>query len=410
MLTFNDHTARQPQVSRHLSHLEDVIFEGPQGVKLTHDLLTEFGKILDGDVSSAVNVSVKWDGAPAIVFGPDPEDNAFFVGTKAVFNRIPKKAKTHDQITAMYGDEYVAKILHQALDELPKLHPDKVMQGDLLFSRKAPTDAKGAVRAQVIDGVAYFTFQPNTILYAVEGDSALGRAVTAAVMGIALHTVYSGTGTILSGFKAKNMSPLTYAGLRKDPNILTLDAHFDDVSGTVTFTAQERSDFQLAHTRVIEAYEALNMSVYSVIQEYPELRTNLGLYVNWRVRNGINIPANASAFLEFQSRLMKVNARSLQTERGREEMMEREYIYRMAVLRQGFEELFQLHNAVVRAKEIILQKLNQTSQVRTFLPTQTGFKVTNPEGFVAIAHSGEAVKLVDRLEFSRANFHAQKWS
>jgi hypothetical protein len=44
----------------------------------------------------------------------------------------------------------------------------------------------------------------------------------------------------------------------------------------------------------------------------------------------------------------------------------------------------------------------------TFIRTDNGFRVTAPEGFVAIDNSGKAVKLVDRLEFSRANFTAAK--
>jgi len=62
---------------------------------------------------------------------------------------------------------------------------------------------------------------------------------------------------------------------------------------------------------------------------------------------------------------------------------------------------------------MIIGKLQQLRQVTgSFLKTDDGFKVTNPEGFVAVDRlKGNAVKLVDRLEFSQANFTAAKaWS
>lgn len=62
-------------------------------------------------------------------------------------------------------------------------------------------------------------------------------------------------------------------------------------------------------------------------------------------------------------------------------------------------------NTLVDAKEMIINKMNQAGRIGTFLRTRDGFKVTSPEGFVAIDHlSNSAVKIVNRMEFSRANF------
>jgi hypothetical protein len=74
------------------------------------------------------------------------------------------------------------------------------------------------------------------------------------------------------------------------------------------------------------------------------------------------------------------------------------------------EKIFQIQNDIVAAKNMIIKKLQQMKQVTgTFLRTDDGFKVTNPEGFVAVDKlKGNAVKLVDRLEFAHANFNAQK--
>jgi uncharacterized membrane-anchored protein YjiN (DUF445 family) len=75
--------------------------------------------------------------------------------------------------------------------------------------------------------------------------------------------------------------------------------------------------------------------------------------------------------------------------------------------------IFDLMNLIVDAKNMIVKKLQQLKQVTgSFLRTDDGYKVTNPEGFVAVDKlKGNAVKLIDRLEFAHANFNAAKnWS
>ena len=57
---------------------------------------------------------------------------------------------------------------------------------------------------------------------------------------------------------------------------------------------------------------------------------------------------------------------------------------------------------------MVIRKLQQAEGIGTFIRTPNGYRVTAPEGFVAIDHVGKALKLVDRLEFSRANFTVDK--
>ena len=67
-----------------------------------------------------------------------------------------------------------------------------------------------------------------------------------------------------------------------------------------------------------------------------------------------------------------------------------------------------IYKRVIELKLLILQKMQRIESIGTFIKTDTGYKVTSPEGFVAIGHDGGAVKLVDRLEFSKHNFNAAK--
>ena len=81
----------QEDKNTHLEHLEDdIINNGYAGGQNAIAFLEALNGMLSGNSSSRVNVSVKWDGAPAIVCGPSPENGKFFVGTKSVFNKNPK--------------------------------------------------------------------------------------------------------------------------------------------------------------------------------------------------------------------------------------------------------------------------------------------------------------------------------
>ena len=71
--------------------------------------------------------------------------------------------------------------------------------------------------------------------------------------------------------------------------------------------------------------------------------------------------------------------------------------------------IFDMQNLLVDAKELIIRKLEKSKgAMDTFVRTDKGYRVTQPEGFVAIDHLGKAVKLVDRMEFAHQNFTAAK--
>jgi len=75
---------------------------------------------------------------------------------------------------------------------------------------------------------------------------------------------------------------------------------------------------------------------------------------------------------------------------------------------EGVENIIKIHNQTVILKNQILKKINSVQATKQFIKTDQGYQVTNPEGYVAIDNDGQAVKLVDRLDFSRANLNAQK--
>lgn len=387
----------------HLTHLEDVVLDdGANGIKFALKTLREFGKILHGGSSKAYNVSVKWDGAPAIVFGLDPADGRFFVATKGAFSKSPKLGKSHADIDALYGAGPGAK-LHVAFDALKDTRPKTVVQGDMLFT-------KDMLGAETIDGVSYLTFQPNTIMYAVDRASALGQRIAKADFGIVVHTMYQGKGD-LANYSATACSPAVWASIRPSSKCVLLDAGYDDVSGTATFTTQEESDYTLALEAAEAAARGVHANVYATFTAEP-LHGYIAQFVNSTVRQNTYGAGTltAAGLAEFLLTLAEKEAAGRKTDSGKQAVRDKfnQYVAFLKTNAKGVNNLFACHQSLTDAKNLAVRKLGQAARVASFVPTGDGFRVTGPEGFVAVAHDGKAVKLVDRLEFSRLNFTQPK--
>ena len=169
MISFRELTEDKGGKNLHLEHLEDEIINyGVDGGRAAINFLRSLRDMLAGATRSSVNMTVKWDGAPAIFAGIDPEDDKFFVAKKSVFNVSPKLYKTDAEINADLSGALVGKF-KVALSELSKLGIKDVLQGDLMFTDDVETTK--------IEGESYYTFQPNTIVYAVPLDSKLGKII-----------------------------------------------------------------------------------------------------------------------------------------------------------------------------------------------------------------------------------------
>ena len=77
-------------------------------------------------------------------------------------------------------------------------------------------------------------------------------------------------------------------------------------------------------------------------------------------------------------------------------------------LQRPLQNMLMFYKQVQKLKALVLQKMNQALAIGSFQQTENGLVVTDPEGFVAVDKSGTAVKLVDRLGFSRRNLTAVK--
>jgi hypothetical protein len=389
----------------HLEHIEDeVLNRGVNGTRDAIDFLRSLRDMLAGHAESKVNITTKWDGAPAVFCGINPDNGKFFVGTKGVFNANPKLNYSDEDIDNNHPAEGLNAKLKVALRYLPKLGIKGVLQGDMMFT-------KGDLQKVTIEGQSYITFQPNTIVYAVPTDSKLAQMMMAAQLGIVFHTSY--TGKSFNDMKASFNIDIKNLTTTKD--VWFRDAYFIDASGTATFTEQETKNITYILSDLGNLFRTINPVVLNRISANQTILTQIKTFNNSKVRAGEVIRDTTAHVRELiktiEDKLNKEILAAKKEETKRKRQAEKNEIMRFyRTSATELKKIFDMQNGLVEAKSMIIKKLQQIRQVTgSFLKTENGFKVTNPEGFVAVDKlKGNAVKLVDRLEFSQANFNAQK--
>ena len=394
MRTFTTFLTEQKNL--HLEHLEDEMFNrGEAGVKEAIAFVKSLAEMLKGNAKSPVDVTVKWDGAPALFTGINPENGKFFVATKSLFNKTPKINYTNADIDANHSGGLAEK-LKVALANLKDLGITGVLQGDMLYT-------KGDLSAQTIDGESMVTFTPNTITYAVPAGSDLAGKINSSQMGIVFHTTYNGD--TIENLKASFGADVS--GLRKTNKVWYQDASYKDVSGRATLTSNEearvRKLIDITEKNIAKSKKTLRQIVNS------DLIDLIKIYLNANVREGVD-RGTTKSFAGFISTRFDLKIKKLKTEKAKERVVkEKEVLLKeLRSMSRDLDGLFTAHYELARAKMLILKKLQALNTMPSFIKTSTGYKVTDPEGFVAIDRSGKAVKLVDRMEFSRANFNVAK--
>ena len=393
LMPVQENILTEASANTHLTHLEELLItQGAQGYKLAKSFLLELIKNLKGNSNAKVNTSVKWDGAPAIFTGINPDNGKFFVGTKSVFNIEPKINYTKEDIELNHGQAPgLAKKLLEALEYFPSLGIKNILQGDFMFD-------KSSVKTQSIDGKPHYTFKPNTITYAVEADSDLGKKIARSKIGIVFHTTYKNLQSAAS-FGAD------VSGLRENPNVWYDDAFFKDTTGTVLLTNNEAKEVL---TKIKQAD--------SIKVNYNELPSALlNIYVNSEIKTNrfLEDPTKSyEAFLGWAQGKINKRIEKLKSVKGKEKatLVGQQQRANIEFRKQDIINLFKVSKLFADAKMIFVNKYNSAIySTKHFVDDgQGGLKVTAPEGYVAVDRIGNGVKLVDRLEFSRANFAMDK--
>ena len=390
--------------NKHLDHLEDrIILEGSKGGDDAIKLLKEMGEFLSGKPSPKMIVTTKWDGAPAVICGTDPADGKFFVGTKSVFAKEPKLMKTQADIQANY-DGALAQKLDACLRYLPKVvKKGVILQGDLMF-----TDDK---KSETIDGKRFITFRPNTITYAANPSTSLGKSVQQAKLGIVFHTQYTGTSlqNMQSSFKIAD------SDFKPNSQVWAEKAVYKDISGAANFTKPERNEYENC---IKQAQGSLSKcrGILNKIQSGKralQIDTEFLKFFNGYVKQGRPIPSVKKAYNEFFFHMGKEYDKVISKNKTLKAQAEKAGSFMNVVdfiekNEREFYFLIATYMNLDKAKMLLVSKMKRVSSLKLFVDKGGGdYEVTTPEGFVAVSDD-KATKLVDRLEFSRLNFTIPK--
>ena len=384
----------------HLEHLEDdIINRGSKGGDNALNFLKSVRDMLAGS-GKGTNMTVKWDGAPAIICGVNPENGKFFVGTKSVFNKTPKINYTTSDIRKNH-DGVVAKKLQVCLNNLSRLNIKGILQGDLLF-----TDDLKTIN---IDGEKMISFTPNTITYAVPVNSDIGKRIAKAKMGIVFHTQYSG--------KTMNNLSASFGTVRgsSNRNIFLASAAYKETA--VMFSKSELSRFdgqlRMAEGSLRKAGPMLDLISKSSSDEL-SVGYRLKTYFNYYIKNsnaGMDkVATMQKQFRDYYENFINMEIDSRKTPKGKERFKKAKIDNLRFIDRNRTALYFAIasHITLGNCKNTLLQKMNQIQSIGNFIRTSKGYRVTAPEGYVAVDKVAGAVKLLDRLEFSRQNFTMPK--
>ena len=388
----------------HLEHLEDeIINNGYEGGLNAIEFLKSLRNMLMGSSGRKVNLSVKWDGAPAVICGVNPENGKFFVGSKSVFNVTPKINYTPADIRKNHTGGLADK-LQVALRELRKLNIKGVVQGDFLYT---PDEIKTAT----IRGEKVITFTPNTITYAIPSDSNLANRILKSKMGIIFHTSY--TGRKMSDLKAN--FGVNISRFSKTPAVFFDDAGYKDTSGSSTFTELESDQYD-ALLRMAMGSISKSKGVLNLMKRQTNLLSvgaRLKIFFNDFIRKGQTIAGVKKLQTQFRTYYSKVlndeiNKRKTKSAKDRFTAQKEEGLKFIDKYEDQIYFAIASYVTLQRTKNYLVNKMNKIKSIGTFIQKGNGFEVTNPEGYVAVDRLGNAVKLVDRLEFSTANFTVSK--
>ena len=385
----------------HMTHIEDLILDGGvKGARQAILALRSLRDMLSGNVKAPVDITVKWDGAPAVFAGIDPEDGEFFVAKKGIFNANPKIYKNHDDIDDDTSGDLNSK-LKLAYDHLKDLGITGVIQGDFMFEAKD-------LKSEKINGINHITFHPNTIVYAVPKGTPLEKEISAAKIGIVWHTKYEGATfeTMTAEFGKEIVSKLN-----SSKDVWMVDATLPDLSGTATLTKKETTTLSTNLSNAGKIFRKISAKTLKEIESNKELNLIINIYNNKKVRQGqriSNTRQHATGLIRFVTDRYAKEIDKRSSRPGKQKQINNRDELLKFFNKKNIKSLamvFDLQNLVIDSKLILINKLNKLSNIGTFVKTTSGFKVTNPEGFVAIDRmEGGAVKLVDRMEFSTNNF------
>ncbi|MBI33563.1 MAG: hypothetical protein CMD98_06825 [Gammaproteobacteria bacterium] len=382
----------------HMTHVEDMVIDGGvAGTRAAINALRDLRNMLAGSTNDTKQVTVKWDGAPAVFAGIDPNDDEFFVAKKGIFNKNPKVYKSHSEIDADTSGDLSDK-LKVAYTELKKVVKSGVYQGDIMFIKKD-------LKTEKIDGLKYITFHPNTIVYAVPTDQA--KDIKKSKIGVVWHTKYTGStfDTMSASFSVKD------SDFKATKSVWQKTANLPDISGLATLNKKETDEITKHISMAGKLFQKIKASTLKDVSTNTDINLFINTFRNAKVREQseiTNTTKHTQDLINWIHKRYDKEIKKLKSDKGKA----RKNAAKIAALdwfnasnKKNLKLMFDMQNELVSAKSKLLTHLDTMDSINTFVKTKNGFKVTGAEGYVAIDHlTNGAVKIVDRMEFSHNNF------
>ena len=360
-----------------IEHLEDLVFsEGSKGVE-------KAGRVLANMSKGEGNISLKWDGSPALASGRDTDGQYVLTdkaGLKAkgynglakspqdIVNIMSARKGDRTELNAMY-----ARIWSDMEATIPKDFRGYIF-GDLLYSNTPP----------LIDG--QYVFTPNTVTYYVDANSAIGKQVSKSNVGFAIHGY----------FKDAQSDPIPVENVQKQlintAEVLMFGTKFEE-KPKVTVNSNV-----LDGIRTILQHQGDDIDNFFNPEDLRSLKISslpglMKQFINSRVRSN-DFNNLAQGFLEW-----------LPSSRASAPMQARMVDY-IKTNSSGYKAVFESFIAVMNAKNNVIDQLDkQSGSITASVNTGDG-QESGHEGYVANAKNGDMLKLVNRGRFSRANFAA----
>jgi len=399
----------------HLSHLDDLAIElGAAGICAFIDIASRLS------TWNGVRITQKYDGAPALVFGVDPTDEKFFVGTKSAMSsgRLIKKISDVDRMIIPTGPRKQVRALFEQLKGRLKLSPGEAYQMDLMFTEEDKTYEK-------IDGVGHILFSPNTITYAVTYDDPSFYRVMNSRLGGVVHTAYDleieqvecdgedeemGWEDDIVWKQSDRGVGAIVESLNNVPEIYARDAYMSEHRVLLGHAAD-----------TITRHEKTVKKLYRVIDTLPEFTERMKVFANSQLKDRADMgifgaalrgePIDAdglcSELVAAFTTYWKREADKVKTEKVKLSKMEKldKWVGVVESHRESFRNLFDVYYKMIQMKNTIHRALANTraGDWKTFIRTPDGTLEPTPgEGFVIITPKN-TVKVVDRTTFSAWN-------
>jgi len=372
---------------KHLTHVEDrPLQKGERGTsRAISSLMAAADHISKGKKTS--ELTTKYDGSPAIVYGYHPKNGKFFVASKSAFNKTPKINYTPEDIKNNHGHAPgLVKKLKDALTHLPKIAPKEgVYQGDMMFG----TDIADKVKEK--NGATSFHPNPSGLTYIAHGDES--NAVKKAKIGVVTHLSYHGDDS--TNLNASH--EVNHEKFQKHPDVYSVDPRMD--TSKVHFGAKNKKEFNRHIVAAQAIHDTHGNDMYAGTSTHHGIGGHLETYMNHTVRTG-ETPnhQNFSKWLEAKKNkeIDKLKVEKNKTAKQSELKNELNKIERN---KKHYNNIFKLHNHLQNAKNVLINVMNQHQQFQH----KHGDEDANPEGYV-FHHNNETDKFVNRAEFSRRNF------